>query len=405
MMAAAPTATRAATPRFLSRKISDIRIVPGIETLLSNRLDLLAGRRIGLVTNHTGVDRQGRRDVDLLRAANVDVGGLFSPEHGIAGIAAAGEKVGHGTDLTTGLPVYSLYGSTREPTAEMLAGIDTLVFDMQDVGARFYTYPSTLMLILRAAAKAKIPVVVLDRPNPMGGELVEGPLLDPALTSFIGLFAMPVVHGMTMGELARMFVVEQQLPVDLTVIPMRGWHRGIGQLHPEHIPWIAPSPNIKWRWTPLVYPGTALFEGTNVSEGRGTKRPFEYIGAPFIRGDDLSKHLNAMGIAGAKFHPTSFTPTESKYAGKLCGGVQLLTPDRASFRPFRTGVAMVKAVHDLYPKKFKFLAATPSHFDRLAGVSWLREDIIAGKSIAEIEAKWQADETAFRETRKPYLLY
>ena len=405
MMAATPAIAWAAPPRFLSQKISDIRIVPGIETLLASHLGLLADRRIGLATNHTGVDRQGRRDVDLLRAVGVDIRALFAPEHGIAGIAAAGEKVGHGTDIATGLPVYSLYGSTREPTAEMLAGIDMLVFDLQDVGARFYTYPSTLMLILRAAAKAAIPVVVLDRPNPMGGELMEGPLLDPALTSFIGIFPMPVVHGMTIGELAKMFVTEQKLPVDLTVIPMRGWHRGIGQLHPEHIPWIAPSPNIKWRWTPLVYPGTALFEGTNVSEGRGTKRPFEYIGAPFIHGGELSKHLNAMGIAGTKFHPTSFTPTESKYAGKLCNGVQLLTPDHASFRPFRTGVAMVKAVHDLYPRKFRFLDRSPSHFDRLAGVSWVREDIVAGKSIAEIEAKWQTDEAAFRETRKPYLLY
>jgi len=405
MMAAAPTIGWAATPRFLSQKASNIRIVPGIESLLASHLDLLASKRIGLVTNHTGVDRQGRRDVDLLRAANVDVGALFAPEHGIAGSVAAGEKVGHGTDLATGLPVYSLYGSTREPTAAMMAGIDMMVFDMQDVGARFYTYPSTLMLILRAAAKAAIPVVVLDRPNPMGGELVEGPLLDPALTSFIGIFAMPVVHGMTMGELARMFVADQKLSVDLTIIPMRGWHRGIAQLHPDNIPWIAPSPNIKWRWTPLVYPGTALFEGTNVSEGRGTQRPFEHIGAPFIRGGDLSEHLNAMGIAGAKFHPTLFTPAESKYAGKLCGGVQLRTPDRASFRPFRTGVAMVKAVHDLYPKKFKLLDGIPSHFDRLAGVNWVREDIVAGKSVAEIEAKWQADEAAFRETRKAYLLY
>lgn len=377
----------------------------GIEVLLSDLVDMLRGKRVGLVTNHTGTDRALASDIDLLRARpEVNLVALFGPEHGVRGDAQAGDKVASAIDAATGLPVYSLYGATKEPTPEMLAGVDILLFDIQDVGARFYTYPYTLLGVLRAAAKADIPVVVLDRPNPLGGELVEGPVLEKPYASFIGMFAMPVRHGMTMGELATMFVATEKLPTKLTVIRMKGWQRRDGAFR-GGLPWVPPSPNMPTPDTALVYPGTALFEGTNVSEGRGTAKPFEQVGAPFIDAATLAKRLNEAGLPGVIFRPTHFTPTFSKFSGQHCGGVMLHVIDRKAFRPFLTGVTMVKAVHDLYPKALEFRLGRPSFFDQLAGIDGVRMGILAGDSVAVIEARWRAKLERFKGQRKLYLLY
>ncbi len=404
MAAALPLATAGAT-RIAAKRKPEVSVRPGIEVLISDHLKALHGKRVGLVTNQTGVNRRGVHDIDLLLAAGVKLVALFGPEHGLRGQAQAGEKVDSGTDAPSGLPVHSLYGATKMPTPEMLSGIDVMLFDMQDVGARFYTYPSTLLFVLRAAEKAGIEVIVLDRPNPLGGELVEGPVLEPRHASFVGIFALPVVHGMTMGELATMFVRLEKLRVKLTVITMKGWRRDIGPDTPTDIPWIAPSPNIPRLETAAVYPGTALFEGTNISEGRGTVAPFENIGAPFIDDTALHMQLNEMQIPGTRFYGAIFKPTASKFAGEECHGVQLQVTDYNLFRPFATGLHMVKAVHDLYPDKFEFRSGAPSYFDQLVGIGSVRKDITAGKSVAEIEAKWQIALDAFKKIRPAFLLY
>ena len=377
----------------------------GIEVLLDEPLDLLRGKRIGLITNPTGVDRQLRSDIDLLaRHPSLQLVALFGPEHGVRGDAQAGEKVGASRDAVTGLPVFSLYGEHREPTPEMLEGIDVLLFDIQDVGARFYTYPYTLAGAMRAAKRAGIPVVVLDRPNPIGGVQVEGPVLEPEYASFVGQFPIPVRHGMTIGELARLFNDAFAIGAELHVVPIKGWRRN----EPEPgnaLPWVPPSPNMPTRDTALVYPGMALFEGTNVSEGRGTTRPFETIGAPFIDAEALVGHMNALGLPGVRFRPAWFTPTFSKHAGVLCGGVQIHVTDRNAFLPFRTGLALLKAIHDLHPQAFRFESGEPPFFDRLAGNGWIRQSIEHGESVDAMEARWQPELSRFKEIRKRYLLY
>lgn len=379
-------------------------LVPGIEVLLTERLDLLRGRRVGLVTNPTGVDRTLRSSVDLLaRHPEVELVALFGPEHGVRGDAQAGDRVGASVDRATGLPVHSLYGEHREPTAEMLRGIDLLVFDVQDVGARYYTYPYTLANVLRAARRAGIPVVVADRPNPIGGTRVEGPVLDPAQASFVGQFPIPVRHGMTIGELARLFNEAFGIGAKLDVVPMRGWRRD--QAEPGRtLPWILPSPNMPTPDTALVYPGTALLEGTNLSEGRGTTRPFEIVGAPFVDADALAARMNALGLPGVRFRPVWFTPSFSKHAGLLCGGVQLHVTDAQAFRPVRTGIALLAVAHALYPRQFAFLEGEPPFFDQLSGHAWIREALMAGASFEAIEARWQPALQQFEQLRRRYLL-
>lgn len=379
--------------------------VPGIETLLESTPDLLRGKRVGLITNPTGVDAQLRSSIDLLAAdPQLRLVALFGPEHGVRGDVQAGEKVGAALDAGTGLPVHSLYGEHREPTAEMLQGIDVLVFDIQDVGARFYTYPYTLAGAMRAARRAGIPVVVLDRPNPIGGTRVEGPVLDPALASFVGQFPLPVRHGMTLGELARLFNEEFGIGAQLQVVPVQGWRRDAAEPGGA-LPWVPPSPNMPTPDTALVYPGSALFEGTNVSEGRGTTRPFETIGAPFIQAQALAEHMNALNLPGVRFRPVWFTPTFSKHAGNLCGGVQLHVTNREAFLPFRTGLALLKAIHDLYPQAFRFEPGNPPFFDHLAGNDWIRPAIEAGESLEAIEARWQPALRRFEQVRRRYLMY
>ena len=379
--------------------------VPGIEVLLEEPLALLRGKRLGLVTNPTGVDRELRSSIDLLaKHPDLQLVALFGPEHGVRGNAQAGEKVEAARDSATGLPVFSLYGEHREPTVEMLQGIDVLLFDIQDVGARFYTYPYTLAGAMRAARRAGIPVVVLDRPNPIGGVRVEGPVLQPEYASFIGEFPIPVRHGMTLGELARLFNQEFGIGAELHVVPVKGWQRSAAE--PGHaLPWVPPSPNMPTPDTALVYPGTALFEGTNVSEGRGTTRPFEIIGAPFIDAQTLATRMNALELPGVRFRPAWFTPTFSKHAGTLSGGVQIHVKNREAYRPFRTGLALLKAVHDLYPQAFRFEPVTPPFFDKLAGNGWIRQGIEQGESVDALEARWAPELHRFVEMRRRYLLY
>lgn len=383
--------------------------VTGIEVLLQAPPKMLLGKRIGLVTNPTGVDRRYQSTIDLLAARKeFRLVALFGPEHGVRGDAQAGAAVTGSIDAATGLPVYSLYGEQRAPTPEMLAGIDALLFDIQDVGARFYTYPYTLANVLRAAKQQGIPVWVLDRPNPLGGEQVEGPVLETDFASFVGQFPIPVRHGMTLGELATLFNTAFGINAELHVVKMRGWRRR--DIEPGRtLPWVMPSPNMPTPDTALVYPGMALLEGTNASEGRGTTRPFEMIGAPYVEPRALAEHLNALRLPGVHFRPTWFTPSFSKHAGVACGGVQLHVLNRETFQPFRTGLAVVKALHDLYPQAFRFAPAAsssaPPFFDKLAGNRWIREGIVRGESLDALEARWQPDLEAFFRLRQRYLLY
>lgn len=377
----------------------------GIDVLLSSRLDLLRGKRVGLVTNATGMDHALRSSVDRFAArTDVRLVALFGPEHGVRGDVQAGDKVASSRDAATGLPVYSLYGERREPTPEMLAGVDVLVFDIQDVGTRFYTYPYTLAGVMRAAKRAGIPVIVADRPDPLGGVRVEGPVLDPALASFVGMFPIPIRHGMTIGELATLFNTGFGIGAELHVVAMQGWQRGDEPLRGA-LPWVPPSPNMPTPDTALVYPGMGLLEGTNVSEGRGTTRPFETLGAPWVDARALAERLNALGLPGVRFRPTWFTPTFSKHAGQACGGVQLHVTDRAAFLPVRTGIAVLKALHDQHPGEFAFLPGQPPFFDRLAGVDDLRAAIARGDTLDVIEARWQPGLAAFEVLRRQHLLY
>jgi len=380
---------------------ADFRL--GVDVLLDDPA-LLRGKRVGLVTNATGVDGQLRSDIDRFAArTDFNLVALFGPEHGVRGDAQAGEHVDSRRDAATGLPVYSLYGDHREPSPQMLSGIDVLVYDIQDVGTRWYTYPWTLAHLLIAARRAGIPVVVADRPNPLGGEAVEGPVLMPQVASFVGMYAIPVRHGMTIGELARLFNEAFGIGADLHVVKMRGWQRGDG--FPATLAWVPPSPNMPTVATARVYTGTGLLEGTNVSEGRGTTLPFEMLGAPFVDAPTLARALEALQLPGVRFRPVWFTPTFSKFQGQACAGVQLHVTDAQAFRPVLTGVAVIKALHDLYPAQFQFLPGTPPFFDKLIGNDWLRPDIAEGEDLQALQDRWQPDLARFKVLRARYLLY
>jgi uncharacterized protein YbbC (DUF1343 family) len=374
----------------------------GIEVLLHDRLDLIRGKHVGLITNPTGVDRELVSDVDLLaHTPGVYMVALFGPEHGIRGAHQAGASVGSNRDPVTGVPVYSLYGKTHQPTPAMLKGVDVLVFDIQAAGARFYTYLYTMADVMKAAAAAHIPIIVLDRPNPIGGIAVQGPVLDPKFASFVGEYPIPLRYGMTIGELAQLFNGEFHIGADLTVVKMRGWKRSM-YYDDTGLPFVMPSPNMPTLSTALVYPGMGLVEGTNVSEGRGTTRPFELTGAPWIDAEKLADALNAKHLPGARFRPVHFTPTFSKYEGKLCNGVQVHVMDRDTFNPVVVGLTVIATIHDLYPQRFAFDA---SDFDRLAGNDWVRQDIEKGVPVSEMRRRWQPGLLKFEKIRKKYLLY
>ncbi|WP_424236854.1 exo-beta-N-acetylmuramidase NamZ family protein [Bhargavaea ginsengi] len=381
------------------RKGNEISI--GVDVLLDEQKHLIEGKRVGLITNPTGVDKDLNSIVDLLHNdPDVELTALYGPEHGVRGDAQAGQYVEYYIDEVTGLPVYSLYGQTRKPTPEMLENVDVLVFDIQDVGTRFYTYIYTMALAMEAAEEQDIPFIVLDRPNPLGGEKVEGPVLDPEFASFVGQYAIPLRHGMTVGELAKLFNAEFGIGADLTVVEMKKWKRK-SYFDETGLPFVLPSPNMPTLDTALAYPGTALIEGTNVSEGRGTTKPFELIGAPFINSTELAAELNALELPGVSFRAASFTPMFSKHAGALSHGIQVHITDRDDYKPVETGLHIVKTIHDLYPED----VTLTSFFDNLIGNGWIREGIENGMSVEEMKAEWEEELKAFKDVRKQYLLY
>ncbi len=386
----------------------------GLARLAAEGNPLLNGRRVGLIVNPTAVDAQLNHAIDLLHAkSDFKVTALFGPEHGVRGDAQDMIEVDTSRDARTGLPVHSLYGGTEDtltPTAAMLDEIDVMVYDVQDIGSRYYTFVWTMVLAMRACAKAGKAFVVLDRPNPIGGTLIEGDNIEPGFESFVGLVSCPNRHGLTAGEIARWRHAVEKLDVELAVIGLRGWTR---DMHFDHtgLPWVMPSPNMPTVDTALVYPGMCLVEGTELSEGRGTTRPFELAGAPHIDGHRLAQDLTAMELPGVRFRPVVFTPQFQKHAKQACGGVQLHVTNGRTFRPYRTGAAFLKACYDQSPASFKwrakayeFVDAIPA-IDLLAGSAALREGIEAGQSLEELGARWPRDEGAWADERADYLLY
>ena len=385
----------------------------GLDVLAAERFRPLRGLRVGLVCNPTAVDARLRHAADLLHGApGVTLAALFGPEHGVRGDAQYMAAVADERDRRTGVPVHSLYGSTKAslaPTAEQLAGLDALVFDIQDVGARYYTYQATMMLCMEAAARARLCFFVLDRPNPIGG-LVEGPRLRPGFESFCGLHDLAPRHGLTVGELAELFRVERGLDLELTVVECRGWRRRQHQRE-AGVPWVFPSPNMPTPETALVYPGMCLLEGTNLSEGRGTTRPFELFGAPWLDADALVEALEAERLPGLRVRPVSFVPTFDKHRGVRCHGVELAVSDREAFRPFRTAIACVAEARRLAPEHFRwrtepyeFVEGVPA-FDLLCGSAREREGIERGAGVRELARAWAPEERAFAARRRRYLRY
>jgi len=376
----------------------DAEVLNGIDVLARDGFRQLAGLRVGLVTNHTGRDRRGRQTIDVLReAANVKLVALFAPEHGIRGLLD--DKLADTKDERTGLPIYSLYGETRRPKPEQLRELDALVFDIQDVGTRFYTYISTLGHVMEEAARARLPVFVLDRPNPIRGNEAEGPLADSDKLAFTSYHAIPVRHGMTIGELARLFNAERKIGCDLRVVEMERWRRGMwfdgtGQT------WVNPSPNMRSLTQATLYPGVGLLETTNVSVGRGTDTPFELVGAPWIDGQRLASYLNERRIAGVRFVPVRFTPRVSVFQGEECGGVNLVVTDRAQLRPVYAGLEIAAALRRLHPDDWQV-----EKYGRLLANADTLERLKRGESPEQIALSWQSGLEEFRRARARALIY
>ncbi len=377
---------------------------PGIEVLLSDSLDLVRGRRVGLITNHTGRDRAGVPSIDLLADhPEVELVALYSPEHGIRGSAEAGVRVSDSVDGRTGLPIHSLYGDTRSPTDQMLEGIEVLLFDIQDVGARYYTYLSTMALAMEAAGERGIPFVVLDRPNPIGGDPVQGNVLDPEYSTFVGLYPIPMRHGLTAGEFARMAVGEFGVRVQLSVAVADGWRRTM-PFADTGIPWIAPSPNMPSVESALHYPGTCLFEGTPISVGRGTERAFQQVGAPWLDADRLAARLQALDVPGVRFVPVRFTPEspgDGKFAGMEVEGVRL-EADGPAYDPTLAALALLAETKAMSGDRWSWRVA---HFDRLAGTDALRNALDAGVSYRGLAEGWEDGLEEYVARRAAYLLY
>ena len=380
----------------------------GCERLFDNDvIGLVHGRRVGLITNHSGVDGDLRATADRLHAADgMELRLLFGPEHGIRGDAEDGVAIDTGSDAQTGVAAVRLYGERREPTADELAGLDVMLFDIQDVGVRFYTYLYTMSLAMVACARAGVPFVVLDRPNPLGGVVIEGNMLDPGFASFVGLFPIPVCYGLTIGELARLFNEEFGIGADLHVIDMLGWRRSM-HWQDTGLPWVAPSPNMPTPDTVAVYPGMCFIEGTNVSEGRGTTRPFEQVGAPYIDGFALARSLAAEDLPGVRFRPVFFRPAFGKYEGQTCRGVQLHTSHGAAFAPVRVGFSVLAAIRRACPDDFLWRTSPKGihNFDKLAGTDRIRLAIDAGASVDDLLVEWKYQRADFEDIRQKYLQY
>jgi uncharacterized protein YbbC (DUF1343 family) len=377
------------------------RVLTGLDVLARDGFAPLQGKRVGLITNHTGIDGQGRRGVDLLhQAPGVTLKAVFSPEHGLDGRLDQ-ENVGDIVDTATGLRVHSLYeGENRRPRAELLRELDVLVFDIQDIGSRFYTYVTTMAYAMEEAARLKLPFYVLDRPNPITGEIVEGPPIQEKYRSFIGYFPVPVRHGMTAGELASLLNSERGINADLTVVRMEGWRRA-AWFDETGLAWVNPSPNMRSLTEALLYPGIALLEGLrNCSVGRGTDGPFEFVGADWIQGAELAAYLNGRNLAGVRFNPVQRTPTASLFKGVPIEGVQITVLNRETLRPTRIGLEILSGLQKLYPGRLNFQEAA-----RWLGDEQTIEELKSGENTASIERRWEAEIEKFQAVRRRHLLY
>jgi uncharacterized protein YbbC (DUF1343 family) len=374
------------------------RVLAGIDVLEAERFAPLRGKHVGIITNHTGLDAQGRTTVDLLtHAPGVQVVALFSPEHGLAGRRDA--NIASTKDPVTGLPVYSLYGETRRPTGEMLAGIDALVFDVQDAGVRFYTYTTTMAYCMEEAAKRKIAFFVLDRPNPLGGEIVEGPMLDADKTSFTAYFPLPVRYGLTIGELAKLFNDENQIHCDLHVVAMKNWRRNYFY-EDTGLRWVPPSPNLRTLKGSIVYPGLEILQSGGVSVGRGTESPLEEFGAPWIHGQEVAARLNQQNLAGVRFVASDFIPVSDLYAGQRCGGVAIRITDKHVVHSMTMGMQIAGVLRELYPEQFhvtKILVLT--------GNAETIRQLEEGVQSEQIVSGWKSELETFEATRRKYFLY
>lgn len=377
-------------------------ILPGIDVLLSQHLDRIVDRRIGLVSNASSVTRNLTSTAEALRqSGHGQLTALFAPEHGFYAATAAATAVKSAVDARMGLPVYSLYGRDQRPTKAMLAGLDLLIFDIQTVGVRFYTYTTTLLYLLQAAAEHHLPIIVCDRPNPIAGEVVEGPVLDPAFASFVGCGPLPIRHGLTVGELARLYVELWGCDCELMVAPCAGWQRQMW-FDETGLLWIPPSPNMPKLSTAVLYPGTCLIEGTNLSEGRGTALPFEVVGAPGIDGWALAQAMNDLNLPGIHFQPAWFEPTAGKWAGQTCHGVQLHVLDRQLLRPVEMALHLIATTKTMYADKFAWQLP---HFDRLMGTDQVRQQLEAEIPVREIISGWNPAQATFTRQRESVLIY
>ena len=382
---------------------SAVPVRPGIEVFLSDLPPALRGKRVGLITNHTGIDRSRTSDIDLIaRHKDLKLVALLAPEHGIRGDAAAGVKIADETDPKTGVAIFSLYtAEDRGPTAEMLKDVDVLVYDLQEVGGRTWTYVSTMALAMQAAAKKTIPFVVLDRPNPIGGEVVEGALLDPTFKSFVGMYPIPARHGMTVGELATLFNQKYGIGVDLIVARVANWRRS-QWFDQTGLPWVNPSPNLRSLAALNSYPGSVYFEGTNLTEGRGTDRPFEQIGASWLNAPEVVRVLNEMRLPGIRFEAItmSVAPTAAKFKGQTIPAIRFVITDRQAYRPVRTSLLLIDEIRRQHPRDF----AWSGTIDRLTGSDKVRLAIEGGQLLA-LQKQWDREAADFLESRKPFLLY
>jgi len=374
------------------------RVQPGLDVLEAERFAPLRGKHVGLITNHTGVDFNGKTSIELLaHAQGVELVALFSPEHGIAG--HADEQVASSKDPSTGLPIYSLYGETKRPTPEMLKGIDTLVFDVQDAGVRFYTYTTTMAYCMEEAAKLGIPFYVLDRPNPIGGEIIEGPMLDPDKTAFVAYFPLPVRYAMTIGELAQLFNTESHINCVLHVIPMKNWHRNYFY-ESTGLRWIPPSPNLRTMKGAILYPGLEILQNAGVSVGRGTETPFEEFGAPWMNGEEIADALNARNLPGVHFVNQPFIPVSGSYGGQRCGGVGIRVTDRTAVRSMRIGLEIAELLQKKYPDHFD-VTKTITLLGNEATVQQLKDEV----PPEQIVASWAKDLADFDKMQRGYLIY
>lgn len=393
----------AQTPAPGTAPVSAGTVRPGIEVFLADVPDRIRGKRAGLITNQSAVDRARTPDIDLIAGhKDLKLVALFAPEHGIRGTVAAGEKIKDEVDSKTGVPVYSLYMTEdRGPTAEMLKDVDVLVYDLQEVGGRTWTYVSTMALSMQAAKAKGIPFVVLDRPNPIGGEIVEGAMLDPKFKSFVGIYPIPARHGMTVGELAKLFNEKYGIGSDLIVIKADNWRRS-QWLDETGLPWTNPSPNLRSLAALNNYPGTVYFEGTSLSEGRGTDRPFEQIGAPWLNATEVARVMNARGLPGVRFEAITMPvePNANKYKGLTIPAIRFAITDREAYRPVRTALLLIAEIKRQHPADFEWRSA----IDRLTGTDKVRLAIDAG-TLEPLLAEWDREAAEFKASRAPYLLY